>query len=709
MSAVSHLPQRLIDSADFIREELLPFPGRMNVMLRCLLASAIAIVISMSLQVPFLALSLIIVFYVTQMNVVVTRLIGMMFIVGSTLAVAGALLLLKLTFDYPLLRILGASALFFGSVYLMRILKIGVVFFIVAIVIIYVQSFVDLTDQSELLVRLVLWVWVAVNYAVLLTLLINTFFLPIEPERQLKTALRRQVAAVVEQVAALLEQRPPRFFIDRRSIRQAALSVPKLMKFAAMRSEAFRENEAQELARIAAVFRLYRAASELPHQAHSLQPWSFDALTAIRTNCLQLDMAIAFDKPYKPLAAVPKESDGAGAASIGEMGRALAALAELDAPENMTRQPRKEEPMVAPDAFTNPVYVRFALKTLLTVLAAYTFYNAADWQGVHTIMLTCLIVALPGLGASSQKALLRIAGALVGSALALFMVVFVVPRIDGIIGLLSMSLPVIALGAWVSAGSERISYAGIQIVFTFALALLEQFGPTTNLTEIRDRMVGILLGVGIAAYIQMSIWPEAEGETLRTRIAGALRAIAALMPIDRTDPKSASAASESKTQFQAFSALADCESMLARVALEPSWQEGEHERVTIQAQTILTQSREILAATIAYQAQIRAGASQLSQLTSEQAKTVLSCAANMLETYAEGLAANPPAARRPLPLFEGPALAAWRSPAIEAANKSESDAPIGALTFAAEELDLQLRGLPEWGTRRDAALLELRH
>ena len=183
--------------------------------------------------------------------------------------------------------------------------------------------------------------------------------------------------------------------------------------------------------------------------------------------------------------------------------------------------------MVAPDAWTNPAYMRFSLKTLLAVLVCYVFYNAVDWQGVHTIMLTCLIVALPSLGASTQRALLRLAGAAIGSALALFMVVFVIPHLDDIVGLLLITLPVVALGAWIAAGSERIGYAGIQVMFTFSLALLEQFGPTTNLTEIRDRMVGILLGVGVATFVQMSFWREGEGDVLRQKLATMLRAIAA--------------------------------------------------------------------------------------------------------------------------------------------------------------------------------------
>jgi multidrug resistance protein MdtO len=98
----------------FLRDGLSPFPGRMNVALRCIASAAVVIVASMTLQVPYLALSLIVVFYVTQSNVVITRMIGILFFVGITLATGCTVLLLKWTFDYPLLRIVVASIIFFS-------------------------------------------------------------------------------------------------------------------------------------------------------------------------------------------------------------------------------------------------------------------------------------------------------------------------------------------------------------------------------------------------------------------------------------------------------------------------------------------------------------------------------------------------------------------------------------------------------------------
>ncbi|WP_175912761.1 FUSC family protein, partial [Burkholderia sp. BCC1640] len=146
--------------------------------------------------------------------------------------------------------------------------------------------------------------------------------------------------------------------------------------------------------------------------------------------------------------------------ALAETRDALLMFSDRSAAPPEAQSKAEKERMLVPDAVTNPVYAQFALKTLMAAMCSYVFYVATDWQGIHTMMLTCLIVAQPSLGASAQRAVLRIGGAAVGSVLALAMVVWVMPHLDGIVGLLMMTLPVIAVAAWVSAGSERISYAG---------------------------------------------------------------------------------------------------------------------------------------------------------------------------------------------------------------------------------------------------------
>jgi len=683
-SLADSVPDWLRNAAGFLTRELAPFPGRVNVTLRCMLTSAIVIVTSMALEIPELALSLLVLFYVTQANVVMTRLVGFMFMIGSTLAIGLSILLLKFTFDYPLVRIVVASVLFFCSVYLIRVLKIGVVFFIVAIVIIYVQSFVDQTDQADLLIRAVLWVWVAVNYPIALALVVNTLLLPAEPQLQLRDAIHRQLDVVQTRLGELIEGRANVEPIPVGAVQQGALTLQKLLRFSTMRDAQYREHQAMQLACIATVSRLYRAASLLPREWPGGAGASRAMLRELRANTQALDEAVMTRTPYSYTTGTAPEDRAAVDAipAAAEMQRALRAFSDLTASGAHTGGPAGKaaasEPMLAPDAWTNPAYLRFSLKTLLTVLACYVFYNAVDWQGIHTIMLTCLIVALPSLGASTQRAVLRIAGALVGSALALFMVVFVIPQLESIVGLLLMTLPIVALAAWISAGSERISYAGVQLMFTFSLALLAQFGPTTNLTEIRDRMVGILLGVGVSTFAQMSFWREGEGDVLRQKLAGLLRAIGALLRAPQSGAGMAGEAPNAQHELKTWAQLDDCEATLLRVVLEPNWQEGEHSRLTLRAQTVLAQSREIMLAGNALHNELAVQKDAASPQALDTARTVQEQAATELERYADGLEGYPPDARAP------------RRIAIATLAADST------LTRAADELARQVAGLPDW-------------
>lgn len=569
----------------FLVAELAPSPGRSNALLRNLLACTLVIILSMSLELPLLALSLIMVFFVSQTNVVLTRMAGILFIVSATLAIGIAILLLKSTYGYPLLRILCASFVFLVSVFGMRATRLGPLFFVVAIVTIYVQSLVDLIAQPELLLRGCLWVWMAVVYPTLVTLLVNTLLLPQEPQQLLRDAMQRQLAKVEACLVACEEGRAQIPKISSTDVQQGVLGLHKLLKFASMRDAVYRAHEVQYLALITCVSRLHAAAASLSTAVSDIE-----ALAALRQDCAALANAIE-TSPMSPLqlhsAALTRPLMPA---ALEEMRDALRTLAVSEREIPASNTPVKE-PLLASDAFSNPNYLLFAFKTWLATLFCYVFYNAVDWPGIHTVMLTCVIIALPSLGASTQKGVLRIGGCLLGSALALLCMVFVIPGLETLVGLLIMSLPVIGLGAWVAAGSERISYAGLQIMFCFALALLEQFGPTTDLTEIRDRLVGIILGVVVSTLVQSLLWPEREGDSLRRRLSATLQSIAGLL---RAPGPTESPDQLYQQSVRSWGQLAECEAMLARVALEPGWQQGEHEELTLYTQTLLARAREIL-------------------------------------------------------------------------------------------------------------------
>ncbi|MGC2967499.1 FUSC family protein [Paraburkholderia aspalathi] len=705
-------PRPLGQLSAFLRAELSAFPGRANLTMRSVLGCAIVLVVSMTLRVPEVALSLIAVFFVTQSNIVLTRLVALLAVIGTTCAIACIIGVFKLTFDYPLLRIVVASAIFFCSAYMMRaVAKLGLVFFLVSLIVIYAQTFADRTDNAEALVRACLWVWVAVNYAVVLSLIINTLFLPAEPEQQLRAAMQGQLATARARLAIMIDANAPAVRIGALDLERAALTLQKLLRFSTMRHHYSEEDASAWLACVTVVSRIFEAAAVLPEHAVAHDAGQIDAIRVVQDELVSLEHAIGDNLQWRHWGASREAPVLTSIPALDAMQRALNVFSEATrgavapppedaAAGSAAAKEAKEEPATKatkaaaptaqsePDIFANPRYARFALRTLFSVLICYVFYNAVNWPGIHTIMLTCLVVALPSLGASSRQGVLRITGALIGSALALFMVAFVIPQLESVTGLLLMSLPVIALGAWVAAGSERSAYAGIQIMFTFALALLESFSPPSDLTEIRDRIVGIILGVGVAAFIQMSMWPERESDGLRAQLTSILRKIAALARIEAKAVQSGPRATDSAAVVEAWTMVGDCEMALARVALEPDWREGETSRITLLSQTVLAQSRAMLVALEAFHHEAMINASASAPM--ERAAKFQSDVADALERYASQLVTEPSAAMTPTRLDSS----GLRATPTHAGAVGATDGQ--TLERLAQRIDAALAGLPRW-------------
>ncbi|MFH5024504.1 FUSC family protein [Klebsiella michiganensis] len=532
----------------FLTRELRDAPGRANYTLRLTLSCAVLIVLFMTLHIPFLAVALIVVFYVSQPNVLMIKQVSVVFVVTVSVALGGVLLIIKWTYDYPLIRLVASVILFFCAIYLMRVLgKLGLAFFVVALAVIYAQTFPSMTSQSEILVRLLLWLWVAINTAILVTLLVNACFQQAFPGYQFKARLVVMLRQTARRLSQPDDGTPPptvteiagQFNQLRSLYQQAARATPEI----AASPQAWQS--------------LMAAALSCSHLTALLQPGD-DHPDARRRIASQLN-ALADNLPaaaeVQPLI-VPR--DGANSAILQEIAEVLARLARgetIPLPQGEV----EKAPLLLPDAWSNPAYLHFALKTLLATLLCYVFYTAADWQGIHTIMLSCVIVAQPGLGATMQKTWLRIGGALLATLIALLLIVFVQPWTDSLSGLLAMTLPVFALAAWIAAGSERIAYAGIQIGFTFALAFLSWFGPLSNLTELRDRVIGILLGVLVSSIVHLYLWPDSEAPQLKARLAQLYRQLAQTL----------AARDDEVQQVPLFAALTESETLINRVAAEP--------------------------------------------------------------------------------------------------------------------------------------------
>ena len=196
----------------------------------------------------------------------------------------------------------------------------------------------------------------------------------------------------------------------------------------------------------------------------------------------------------------------------------IVVLSRLFLPDSAEPAEHRPKPtgFFKPDAFTNPRHVQFALKVTLAGMFCYVAYSAIDWPGIHTAFITCTFIALESTEATLYKGTLRIAGCVVGGALALFTIVFLVPHMETIASLVVVTAIATAIGGWVAAGSERISYAGLQIAYAFYLSVFQGFAPDTDLDNVRNRVVGILFGLAVTAVVFHYIWPERAQIEART-------------------------------------------------------------------------------------------------------------------------------------------------------------------------------------------------
>ena len=177
----------------------------------------------------------------------------------------------------------------------------------------------------------------------------------------------------------------------------------------------------------------------------------------------------------------------------------------------------KPKSLWRPDAFTNPAHVQFALKVTFGAMFCYIFYSAIDWSGIHTSFITVIFIALESTEATLYKGMLRIVGCVIGGAFALFSIIFLIPHMETIASLIVLVAAVAAIAGWVATGSERISYAGLQIAFAFFLSMFQGYSPDTDLDKIRDRFVGILIGIAVTTVIFHYLWPERAKIEPRTK------------------------------------------------------------------------------------------------------------------------------------------------------------------------------------------------
>jgi multidrug resistance protein MdtO len=209
---------------------------------------------------------------------------------------------------------------------------------------------------------------------------------------------------------------------------------------------------------------------------------------------------IASDTQCGPLAVAAIDFLNTGLAQFGQ-----------PHPEKTAQQSAANSGFFLPDAFSNPIYLQFAIKTTLAAMFCYLAYSVLNWPGIHTALITCFIVALGTAAESVEKLTLRIVGCLIGAGLELLMLLRIIPHVTGIGGLAVVVFAGALLAAWIGAGSKHISYAGFQLAFAYFLCVIQGPRPSFDMVVARDRVIGILFGNAVSYVEATQVWPISVG------------------------------------------------------------------------------------------------------------------------------------------------------------------------------------------------------
>jgi multidrug resistance protein MdtO len=529
--------------------ELKPYPGRDLAALRMAIACTAMVLISNTFRLPLQDVLPFLVLFTAKEETITTTITAVLALFAITIAVGASLLVFKCTGNRPEFRIPGMAAEIFVGMYLFRILSIGPVGFILAFIVSVAQSIVDLYPTPEDAVHEFLWVWVAVALGAGLGWLANLVLFPVPARRVLQREFVDSWQKIALALTEIMEGSPA---AGRRSLRPLVKRGPvrllKLLKLSLIEAHDLRPKQT-ELTRLILALdktaRLLFSYSARPSSPDSISSADNLILSRLREKAEYLqakfvDGSVLFDgdeRELPPAAAVARNDeqrvDNSGTLQLVEAERTLEDLAAApDGTPAKKTQPGAKKSLFVADAFTNPKHIQFALKVTLAGMIGYIFYTASDYFGIHTVYYTPLIIALGSTGATIHKGVLRIVGCVIGGGLGLICTIWVIPRFETLGMYLLIVFCLHALAAWIAFGSERISYMGLQIALAFDLGVLSDYGPPTKIDPIRDRFIGIVLGICIISIVFSLVWPEDARSFVRQKLAGCLRSIARLLRLD---------------------------------------------------------------------------------------------------------------------------------------------------------------------------------
>ena len=517
-------------------QRLAPFPGRFDFALRLALICALTTLVVEIYQTPSPALTIYLVFFLNKPDRMGSVIANIALIVVISVIIALLFPIVMLVIDQPPLRVASMAIVSFHMLFLASASKLKPIGGTVALIAAYTLDLLGSVQMGEFATRGLLYAWLFIAIPAGVSLFINMLMAP-APRSMAEAEIARRLRCVGKLLTGddALSSRE----LARRELaellEQGNQDLLKHLKMAQLEKSLSKSDAAM----------LTQAAFTSLELLILIDVMSAERLTFPDSLATQLgatlnEMATFLDRGVLPPAVVWPVSDTQEDAPpktvelLLAFKKAVECFAQTTKPGPVAERENIETAVAKsgfflPDAFDNPEYIRHALKATAAAMICYLLFQILDWPGIHTALITCYIVSLGTTAETVEKLGLRIAGCLIGAAAGVTTMVFLLPNVTSIGGLMIVVFLGAFPAAWIAVGSPRIAYAGYQIVFAFLLSIVQGSSPDFDLTVARDRVIGILLGNIVTYLIFANVWPVSIADRIDRVAARLLRDIAALI------------------------------------------------------------------------------------------------------------------------------------------------------------------------------------
>jgi multidrug resistance protein MdtO len=518
---------------EFLKAELAPYPGRAALVARMCVAATLVMLLTMTFQIPYGAYGAIFALTVSSESAEETAKSAKTIIIAFSFSVLYVLIGAMFFLQDPNLRLIWVLVTFFVMFYALSAMTNYTAAARFGYLLIITIPLWDRQIPTESKIEGTLWAAGAISLGSVVTVGVELVCAALERRDVILQPLADRLAATEE----LLNSCAGGLSIGdktKEQITRFAMVGTSVIRSKLQRSAYLPAYREQMGAVIALVGRLVDIAANVANFSLNLPDNARARVCSLAASIRKIRFDLLSGKVPGPNEVLGEAPDSADAPLLVEMEKTVSLIPEAFAsalslgvytPSRSSADPGVG--LFRADALSNPEHLKFGLRGCFAASLCYLLYNGKDWPGISTAVTTCFLTGLSTVGASHQKQLLRISGAIVGGlVLGIGAEVIILPGLDSIAGFTLLFLAVTVTSAWIMTASPRISYFGLQVVVAFYLINLSEFAVQTSLLPARDRVLGILLGLLVMWFVFDQLWCASAAVQMRRTFVSNLRFLA---------------------------------------------------------------------------------------------------------------------------------------------------------------------------------------